>query len=59
MGLAQNRGKWRALVNPVITFGFHKMLRNCRVTSQVVASRVVLSSTELVIQCVHKVHSGF
>jgi hypothetical protein len=33
----------------LLTFGFHKMLRNYRVAAQLVASRVVLSSTELVI----------
>jgi hypothetical protein len=32
------------------TFGFHKMLGNYRVDSQLVASRVVLSSIELVKQ---------
>jgi hypothetical protein len=39
IGLAQDRSRWRALVNLV----FHEMLRNYRV-----ASRVVLSSIELV-----------
>jgi hypothetical protein len=26
IGLAQDRYRWRALVNSVMTFGFHKML---------------------------------
>jgi hypothetical protein len=44
ISLAQDRYRWRALV----TFGFHKMLGNCRVAAQLEASRVVLSSIELV-----------
>jgi hypothetical protein len=36
--LAQDRYSWRALVNAVWTFGFHKMLRNYRVAVQLVAS---------------------
>jgi hypothetical protein len=28
IGVAQDGGKWRALVNAVCTFGFHKMLGN-------------------------------
>jgi hypothetical protein len=28
VGLAQDRQRWRALVNVVTTFGFHKMLGN-------------------------------
>jgi hypothetical protein len=43
IGLAQDRYRWRALVNV-----FHKMLGNYRVAAQAVASRAVLSSTELV-----------
>jgi hypothetical protein len=48
IGLAQDRYRWRALVNSVMTFGFHKMLGNYRVAAQVVTSRVVLGSTELI-----------
>jgi hypothetical protein len=39
IGLARDRKRWRALVNSVL---------NCRVASQLVASRVVLSSLELI-----------
>jgi hypothetical protein len=31
IGLAQDRNRWRALVNSVLTFGFHEMLGNYRV----------------------------
>jgi hypothetical protein len=40
IGLAQDRNRWRALVNSVLKLGLHKMLGNYR---------VVLSSIELVI----------
>jgi hypothetical protein len=46
IGLAQDRDRRRALVNAVTNFRFHKMLANYRVASQLVASRVVLSSIE-------------
>jgi hypothetical protein len=46
IGLAQDRYSWRALVNSVMNLGFHKMLGNYRMAAQLVASRVVLSSTE-------------
>jgi hypothetical protein len=48
MGLAQDRNRRRALVNAVIKPGFYEMLENCQVAQQLVASRVVLSSIELV-----------
>jgi hypothetical protein len=57
--LAQDRYRRRALVNSVMNFGFHKMLENCRVAAQLVASRVVLSSTELVSQSVSQSVSSF
>jgi hypothetical protein len=51
IGLGQNREKWRALLNAVVTVGFYKMLENYRVASQLMGSRVVLSSIELVHKC--------
>jgi hypothetical protein len=63
IGLAQERGKWKAVVNLVLTFRFHKMLGNYRVVSQLVASRVVLSSIELVsyivLESIMTVKNGF
>jgi hypothetical protein len=46
IGLAQDRYRWRALVNSVMNLRVHA--GNYRVAAQVVASRAVLSSTELV-----------
>jgi hypothetical protein len=47
IGLYQGRDKWRALVNAVIIFEFHKMLGNYGVATQLMASRVVFSFIEL------------
>jgi hypothetical protein len=52
-GLAQDRDKWGDLVNLVTTFGLHEILGKYRVVLQLVASRAVLSSIELV-SSVHK-----
>jgi hypothetical protein len=48
IGLAQDKENWRALMNTVMNLRIRKMLGNYRVASQLVASRVVLSSIELV-----------
>jgi hypothetical protein len=48
IGLAQDIDECKALVSLVMNLRFHKMLGNYRVASHLVASRVVLSSLELV-----------
>jgi hypothetical protein len=46
IGLVQDRNRWRALVNSVLDFGFHRMLGNFQVASELVSSQVVLSSMD-------------
>jgi hypothetical protein len=48
IGLAQDRYRWRALVNSVMNIRIPLNAGNYREAAQVVASRAVLSSTELV-----------
>jgi hypothetical protein len=48
IGLAQDRYRRRALVNAVMNLRVLEIAGNYRVAAQLVASRVVLSSTELV-----------
>jgi hypothetical protein len=48
IGLAQDRYRWRALVYSVMNLRVPLNAGNYGVAAQVVASRVVLSSTELV-----------
>jgi hypothetical protein len=48
IGLAQGRYRWRALVNSVLNLRVPQNAGNCRMAAQLVASRVVLGSTELV-----------
>jgi hypothetical protein len=48
IGLAQDRYRWRALVNSVMNLRIPQNAGNYRVAAQLVASRAVLSSTEFV-----------
>jgi hypothetical protein len=48
IGLAQGRYRWRALVNSVMNLWVPYNAGKYRMAAQLVASRAVLSSTELV-----------
>jgi hypothetical protein len=48
IGLAQDSYRWRALVNAVMNLWVPESAGNYQVAAQLVVSRVVLSSTELV-----------
>jgi hypothetical protein len=48
IGLAQDRYRWRALVNSVMNLQVPENAGNSRMAAQLIASRAVLSSTELV-----------
>jgi hypothetical protein len=48
IALAQDRYRWRALVSSVMNLRVPLNAGNCRMAAPLVASRAVLSSTELV-----------
>jgi hypothetical protein len=48
IGLAEDRYRWRALVNSVMNLRVPYNAGNYRMAAQLVASRAVLSSTELI-----------
>jgi hypothetical protein len=48
IGLAQDKYRWRALVNSAMNLRVPYNTGNYRMAAQLVASRAVLSSTELV-----------
>jgi hypothetical protein len=48
IGLAQDRYRWRALVNSVMNLQVPQNAGNYQMAAQLVASRVVISFTELV-----------
>jgi hypothetical protein len=48
IGLAQDRYRWRAVMNVIMNLRVPENSGNYRVAAQVVASRAILSSTELV-----------
>jgi hypothetical protein len=48
IGLAQNRYRWRALINSVMNLRVPKNTGNYQMAAQLLASQVVLSSTKLI-----------
>jgi hypothetical protein len=48
IGVVQDKEKCGALLTVVMKFGYNKMLEKNRVATQLVGSRVVLSSIELI-----------
>jgi hypothetical protein len=46
IGLAQDRNRWRAVVNSVLNLRFHEMLGNYLVATRLVFSSIELVSTE-------------